>query len=149
MVIPGILTFTVYDQNRYSPSFYTFASNQDLLLDESNGAIYQIADSVSNDNGNPIVMEIITKPVDGGTNETKFCSTLELIGDKIPDVAYVSYSDNDYASSGQVRPVNLQVDRSQLRRCGKFRRRSHKIQYVGQYQPRFYGLEMNVEKGTM
>ena len=145
----GPLTFTPWVQNSFAPTFYTYANNTDLLLDETTGQVYSIAEQISNDNGIFIYMNVRTANEDGGTNETKFCSALELIGDKVPDTAYIAYSDNDYQSFGWYRQVNLNAARSQLRRCGSFRRRAHSIIYLGPYQERFSSIEMNLNKGTM
>ncbi len=147
--IVGIATFTPYVQNSFAPVFYAYANNTDYLLDETSGQVFQIAESISNDNGQIVVMNIRTTNEDGGTNETKFCSSLELIGDKVPDTAYVAYSDNDYQSFGFFRPVSLNSQRSQLRRCGKFRRRAHNITYFGTYPVRFSAIELNLNKGSM
>lgn len=143
----GTLTFTPYIQNRFAPAYYTYANNKDLLLDESTGMVYEIAENISNDNGKFIYMNIRTTSEDGGTNETKFCPVLELIGDKVNDRAYVSYSDDDYQTFGWFRKIDLNAKRSQLRRNGSFRRRAHSITYLGAFPLRLSALELNVTPG--
>lgn len=147
-VLPGLLTFTVYTQNRFSPAFYTYANNQDLLLDEGNGLMYQMADTAPDDNGLFILMTATSDPQDGGTNELKFNSDIEVIGDKVPDKLYLQYTDDDYQTFGISRPVALNAQRSQVRRCGRFRHRAFKISYMGAYQLRLRSLEVNVSKGV-
>ena len=145
----AITSFTPVVQNRFSPAFYANAASTDLLLDETNGHLYQIAESISNDDGNVVVMNIVTSADDGGQNVSKFCSSMELIGDKVPDIAYVAYSDNDYQTFGAYRPADLKADRSQIRRCGKFRRRAYSITYFGAFPLRVYSLELDAEPGPM
>jgi hypothetical protein len=95
-----------------------------------------------------IYTSIRTENFDNNNNRHKFCPVLELVGDKFAnDVAYVSFSDNDYQSFIPFRPINIGADRSQLRRNGRFRRRAHQIIYLGVNQVRFYRLELELNPG--
>jgi len=55
---------------------------------------------------------------------------LELIGNKANGTAYVRHSDDDYVTNSTYRPVDLNADRSILRRLGAARRRSFEIKYL-------------------
>ena len=146
----GSLTVTPYVQNYFQPSFYAFANNMDFLLGATNGITYQMQQGVSNDNGAFIYGLLRTNAGDFGSNLEKFFPTIEVIGDKVDDTAYVGYSDNDFQTFGAFRPVNLGSDRSLLRRCAASRRRSFSLLYFGGFQVRFYQIELpNMTEGPM
>jgi hypothetical protein len=146
----GNLTITPYVQNAFSPSFYAFGNNTDYLLDSTNGITYQMQQGVSNDNGQFIYGLLRTNAGDFGSNKEKFYPTIEVIADKVQDTAYVGYSDNDFASFGAFRPVDLGSDRSLLRRGAAARRRAFSVLYIGGFQVRFYQIELpDMQEGTL
>lgn len=146
----GQLTITPYLQNFFSPVFYAFANNIDYLLDATNGITYQMQQGVSSDNGMLIYGLLRTNAGDFGSNNEKFFPHIEVIADKVQDTAYVGYSDNDFASFGSFRPVNLGAPRSMLKRCAASRRRSFSLLYIGGFQVRFYQIELpNMQEGPL
>ncbi len=146
----GNLTVTPYVQNAFSPGFYAYASNTDYLLDVASGTTYQMQQGVSSDNGMFIYGLLRTNAGDFGSNKEKFFPTIEVIADKVDDTAYVGYSDNDFATFGAFRPVNLGSDRALLRRCAASRRRAFSVLYIGGFQVRFYQLELpNMNEGAL
>jgi len=142
------LTVTPYVQNYFSGVFYA-NTGQDLILNETSGIISTITEGLTSDNGAFIYRMMRTNGLDLGSNKRDFYSRAEIIADKVPGTAYIGYTDNDYVSFSPFRPVNLLSSRSQLRRCGMSRRRAWQIIYFGNYSPRFYDLELDVEEGTM
>jgi hypothetical protein len=96
----------------------------------------------SNDDGSFIYGLLRTQAGDFGSNKMKFFPCIEVIADKVPATAYVGYSDNDFASFGPFRPVNLNSDRTMLKRCAAARRRAFSVLYVGGPTCRFYQLEL-------
>lgn len=142
------LTVTPYLQNYFSGVFYA-NTGQDLILNETSGTISLITEGLTSDNGAFIYRMMRTNGIDLGSNKRDFYSRAEIIADKVPGTAYIGYTDNDYQSFSYFRPVNLQSSRSQLRRCGSSRRRSWQIIYFGNYSPRFYEIELDVDEGTM
>jgi hypothetical protein len=143
----GQMTVTPYVQNYFAQVFYAFANNTDYLLGATDGKVYQMRQGVSSDNGQFIYGLLRTNAGDFGSNRMKFFSRLEVIGDKVSDTAYLGYSDNDFASFGAFRPVNLHSARSLIRRAGAARRRSFALLYIGGFQARFYDLEIDVMEG--
>ncbi len=141
------LTVTPWVQNFFRPWFYTFVSGTDLLLDMSSGTVYTVQQGLANDNGNFIYMSMRTESWDGGTNTHKFMPSFELVGDKFNDTAYVGFTDDDYDTYSTFRPIDLGVSRSQLVRCGRFRRRAVQVIYIGSYEARFYRAQMKVSGG--
>lgn len=145
----GTLTVAPYVQNFFQPCFYAFTNNTDYLLGASNGITYQMQQGVSSDQGMFIFGLLRTNAGDFGSNKWKFYPTIEIIGDKVDDTAYVGYSDNDFESFGPFRPVNLGSDRSLVRRCSGSRRRAFSVLYIGGFQVRFYNLELpDMQVGT-
>lgn len=148
--VTGIVSLTVtpFVQNYFSGVFYA-NTGQDLILNETSGIISTITEGITSDNGAFIYRMMRTNGIDFGSNKRDFYSRAEIIADKVPGTAYIGYTDNDYVSFSPFRPVNLSSTRSQLRRCGASRRRSWQIIYFGNYSPRFYEIELDVEEGTM
>lgn len=142
------LTVTPYLQNYFSGVFYA-NTGQDLILNETSGVISTVTEGLTSDNGAFIYRMMRTNGLDFGSNKRHFYSRAEIIADKVPGTAYIGYSDNDYSSYSPFRPVNLLSSRSQLRRCGASHRRSWQIIYFGNYSPRFYEIELDVDEGTM
>lgn len=146
----GQLTVTPWLQNFFKPLFYTFANNIDYLLDATNGLTYNMQQGVSSDNGVFIYGLLRTNAGDFGSNNEKFFPHAEVIADKVNDTAYIGYSDNDFASFGSFRPVNLGAARSMLKRCAASRRRAFSLLYIGGFQVRFYQLELpNMQEGPL
>ena len=145
----GVTFIVPYLQNYFVGAFYTYSNNVDNLLDETTGVLSKVVENVANDNGMLIYMSVRSETQDNGSNERKFISSMEVIADKVQGTAYLGYTDDDYVSYSYYRPVNLLANRSQLRRCGSYRRRAFQIIYFGRQSVRFYSLELNIEKGTM
>jgi hypothetical protein len=144
----GDLTITPYVQNYFAPVFYAQTNNLDYLLDATKGITYQMQQGVSSDNGLFIYGLLRTNAGDFGSNDMKFFPHLEIIADKVQDVAYIGYSDNDFVSFGAFRPVDLGAARTMLKRCAASRRRAFSLLYIGGFQVRFYQLELpNLSKG--
>ncbi|MBR7969108.1 hypothetical protein [Burkholderia cenocepacia] len=143
----GQLIVTPYVQNAFAQVMYAYANNTDYLLGRSDGKVYSMLESVSSDNGTFIYGLLRTNAGDFGSDNTKFCQRIEVIGDKVADTAYVGYSDDDFNTWSAFRPVNLGAARAMLRRAGAFRRRAFALLYIGGFQVRFYQLELGIEEG--
>lgn len=143
----GQLTITPYVQNLFAQVMYAYANNTDYLLGQTDGKVYTMQQGVSNDNGQFIYGLLRTNAGDFGSNKQKFCSRVEVIGDKVSDTAYIGYSDDDFNTYSTLRPVNLGAKRSLVRRAAAFRRRAFVVLYIGGFQVRFYQLELDIEEG--
>lgn len=147
--VPDATSFTVtpYVNNYFAPVFYSEVASQDLLLDLTSASLYNITEDITDDNGSFIYNSMTTETMDFGSNHRKFCGKLEIIGDKISDTAYVGYSDNDFQSFGNFRPVALAPYRSQLYKLSQFRRRAFQVVYIGAFNMRFSALELEIDDG--
>lgn len=99
--------------------------------------------------GQPIVMRSVTAPLfDPTTNMRLRIGATEVIGDKAAEVAYLSYTDDDYQTWSPWEQVSLSSTRSRVLRQGSTHRRSYRMQYSGQSHPRFVKLVLDVpERG--
>ena len=142
-----ILSITPYTQNVFSPAYYATNGSTDYLLDYSNGLLYTMLENTADDAGMPIYQRIDTMGLDLGTNSWKFFAAADLIADKITDIGFMMYSDNDYVSYGLVKTINLNANRVQTRKLGRARRRSFSVIYIGAYPARFGSLEFDLTAG--
>lgn len=87
---------------------------------------------------------IRTPKLDLGTMERKKMPSLTLVGTQVADWAMVRWSDDDYQTVSTYRPIRLDDDHPQVRRCGSFRRRSIEIRHTGNSSPIFEALEVDI-----
>lgn len=144
----GTLTVTPYLQNYFNQVMYANANNTDYLLGLNDGNLYAMTENVGDDNGMFIYALMRTQADDFGSNAQKFYGAAEVIADKISDVAYLGYSDDDFISFGLFRQVNLMADRSKLERCSSARRRAWALLYIGGLACRFNELELSITPGS-
>lgn len=143
----GTLTIAPYEQNYFNQVMYANANNNDYLLGLNDGNLYSMTENVGDDNGMFIYALMRTQADDFGSNNEKFFGWAEVIADKISDVAYLGYSDDDFVSFGLFRQVNLEAERSKLERCASARRRAWALLYIGGATCRFNELELAITPG--
>ena len=118
------------------------ANGRQYMQDATSGALYEFSQAVYADDVGSIASRIRTPKLGGETNGLKNMSSLELLGDKIDSTAYVRMSNDDYATYSNARPIDLAVNRSRIRRLGKFNRRAFEIIHVGDALFRMEALEI-------
>ena len=117
-----------------------------LMLHESTGKLYALDDALFTDDGNGIDFIIRTPKLDLGTMERKKMPSLTLVGTQVADWAMVRWSDDDYQTASAYRPIYLDSEDPQVRRCGSFRRRSIEIRHTGNSSPIFEALESEITR---
>ena len=80
--------------------------------------------------------------MDDASTRYKTMPSAELIGDKVSSVAVIRYSDDDYVTYTGFRPVDLSSPTSDIRRLGKFRRRSFEVLHLKNALLRLEALEI-------
>jgi hypothetical protein len=85
---------------------------------------------------------IRTGKIDGGSTNNKTMSKIEVVGNKVASNAMVRWSDDDYTTNSAYRIVDLDATRSQIRRCGDFRRRSIELRHVENTSLQLVALEI-------
>lgn len=142
----GTITATTYTEGHFAFTKHVYCSGRHLLLHESNGHLYEFTDEVASDALAPIDLRCRTGKVDNGTNTPKRLALLDVIGHKTPNgLALVRWTDDDYTSWSTYRSVDLEQDRSQLRRCGDFSRRAFELRYTGDAKVTLGALELEVK----
>ena len=127
--------------------FYTKFGTTDLLQHDSNGTIYKFDPNTYQDYGNPIQVLCRTPLVDFGTNDRKFFSQCQIIGDKVDSYALLRYTNNDYSSFSAWQNVNLNTSKSQVNRLGQGRRRAFDLLHTDNVPLRLEYFEVDVESG--
>jgi hypothetical protein len=122
--------------------------NKQYAQDTSTGAVYAMRSDSFVDGEAPIKFKIRTSQVTGETNDFKFFNSLDLVGDRINDSAYIRYSDDDYQTWSKPRALNLKLGRSFLSRLGRARRRSFEITSLANNRVRFSALHLTISKGS-
>lgn len=138
----GTITATRYVEGYFVYSKYVSCGGRDLVLHESNGHLYEITEETYTDADSPIDVLIRTQKIDADNTHYKTMSKVEIIGDKIGGSALVRWSDDDYATYSAAKPADLSATRSQIRRCGNFRRRAFEVRYCGNTALQLESLEI-------
>ncbi len=140
-------TITGFIENAFKISGYTNSANLDLVQDSTTGTVFALSVDTYQDNGAPIRFRIRTPSFDGGDNKFKLLSRLEIIGDKVEGNLFFRYSNDDYQTWSEFRPINLNNGRSQLNRLGRGRRRAFEMVSYEDTPVRLRELELYIEKG--
>lgn len=119
-------------------------SGKQYMQHATSGALYEFSQSTYTDPIGAIAARVRTPKFDGGAAGFKNMSDVELIGDKVSSSAVVRYTDDDFSTYSAGRNVDLSVERSRLRRCGRFSRRAFEIIHVDNALFRMEALEIEV-----
>jgi hypothetical protein len=141
----SILPFT---ETYFNMASYTQLGGLDLVQDSTTGTVYSVSTGTYEDNGVPIKFQLRTSKFDAGNNKEKYFAKFELIGDKVDGTAYVRYSNDDYQTWSNYRPVDLETQRSQLYRLGRGRRRAFDIINYDNQPIRLEGMEITLSEGV-
>jgi hypothetical protein len=123
-----------------------------LILDEDNGRVYAFEPTTYQDNTGAtenILVEVNTARHDSNVQLNKFVHRLYLVGDKwtTPSTPIlVSWSDDDYQTFVPNRSLDLGGE-DFITRLGFYRRRSWRIQFVGNAPMRLLGLDIDESHG--
>ena len=133
----------------YVGSTYS-ASQEPLLLHESNGNIYVFDDLYYGDDDVPFLVEITTPNFDGGTRKRKFMKSVDFVADQMNgNVMTIQKSDDDYQTWSMPREVDLGKLRPRLINFGTFRRRAFRIRHRRNYPLRIKAVELQIELGVL
>ena len=138
----GTITATGYTESYFKYTKYAHCNGRDLVLHESDGHLYEIDDETYQDAGIPINVLIRTGKLDGGSTNNKTMGKIEVVGNKVASNAMIRWSDDDYATNSAYRIVDLDATRSQIRRCGDFRRRSFDVRHIDNTSLQLAELEL-------
>lgn len=134
----------------YTESYFKFTQYADcaglnLMLHESDGHLYEIDSSLARDAGIPINYLARSQRIDGNTSRKKTMSRITLIGDTVADIAMTRWSDDDYNTNRPYRIVDLAAQKSMVRQCGAFVERSIEVKHIGNTQPIWSEMELEIQ----
>ncbi len=124
----------------------TSNGGKQYMQDATNGALYEFDQDTYADYIGAIAVRSRTPQIDDETTNLKVMAAIELVGDKIDSTALVRYSDDDYVTYSNFRPIQLNSQRSRIRRAGNFRRRAIEVLHVGNALFRMQAV--NVDLGS-
>jgi len=142
--------------NYFAGIFYAGIGNLDLVQEESTGDLlvmnpFVYTDSFSNlgvITSVPIIVKLRSSNLDAQTSDKKFFDEATLISDKNNGVAYLRYSDDDYATWSKFLPLNTNLNLSRVRRLGAAYRRAFELQHSEDTPFRAEALDILAEKGV-
>lgn len=131
----------------------SFTQHNNTLVGQhyTDGKLYTISPTVTQDNGVNFTVSARTRRIDFDTIKRKFCSRLDIIGDVQSSTTPVSvqYSDDDYQTTSTARTLDMSVTRPFSRSpWGNFRRRSWQVSYTGANPFRVEAIELDVRLGV-
>jgi hypothetical protein len=129
----------------------TFDSNLNHIVQhESNGRLYYISRTYTNDDGLIPPVDIYTPNFDGGTRRKKTMNMLEVFGDQQPgSILQVRMSDDDYKHWTNFRRIYLDSKHPFITGCGTFRRRAHHFRHQCNTPMRIQAVGMQLDIGTL
>lgn len=133
----------------YTESYFKFTQYADcaglnLMLHASDGHLYEIDSGLARDAGIPIKYLARSQRIDGNTSRKKTMSRITLIGDTVDDTAMIRWSDDDYVSNRPYQIVDLNEQKAMVRRCGAFVDRSIEVNHIGNTQPVWNEMELEI-----
>lgn len=143
--ITGSITAVFYYSTQFPAVYYARGTNTDLMLDETNGNVYNVDTDTYQDNGAPIDVHIISEREDNNQLAPKAWNEIAIVGDKQAGKLLVRYSDDDYTTFSKYRSVNLALKRPRLTQLGSAERRSFELRYTGNTPLRIKALEADLD----
>lgn len=140
----GTILAYPYTESCFVFSKYADCDGLDLMLHQSDGHLYNLLPTTAQDAGIPINFFSRSQKLDGGTSRNKRMGRIILIGDIVADTSMVRWSDDDYQTYSPYRIADLDEPRSMIRRCGAFRDRSIDVKHIGNTQPVWTELELEI-----
>ncbi len=119
------------------------------LLHTTSGDIVQLTDTVYQDNGTAILVDIVTNKYDMDTINRKFMSNFRVVGDSYGagNTIDLRWSDDDYQSWSNTKTIALSDSFPNFARLGSFRRRAFNLKHALNYPLRIESVEVTFTEG--
>ena len=120
------------------------------MLSQTGGKLYSMLDTVYQDDGQPITMQVTTLKLDFDSMNRKDVYRFALFGDwplNTTSTVVLDWSDNDYQTWVGNRTIQLSQELPVTRRLGKFRRRAFRITHTDNVPVRLEGMELDINIG--
>jgi hypothetical protein len=120
------------------------------VLHNANGSVYTLDPDTYQDDGVPILLELVTNRYDMDTYQRKFLSAVRLVGDRYEAGNSVDFSwtDDDYQTWSNTKTITMTDDYPAFQRLGSFRRRAFRIKHSLNYPLRLESLEVEYKEGN-
>ena len=123
-------------------TYYAHVGGKDIVQGATDGIVYEMLGTSFQDNGVSIDVTSRTAIFDNSTAKTKVIGSAEVIGDKVDATALLRWSDDDYVTFSDYRKIDLNAERSRIRRLGSSSRRSYEIRHTANTSFRVEALEI-------
>lgn len=139
----GSGTAQLYTETVFPIIASTSCGGTQWMQDATSGALYTLTQTAYKDAIGAIAARIHTPKFDGGNSQPKFMGEICLIGDKLTGTALIRWTNDDYVTYSNMKPLNLLLDRTTTRRCGTYTRRAFELLHVQNTAFRVEALEIN------
>ncbi len=131
--VSGSIDLQTFTQGIFNAANALSQGGFQTLQGLTDGKLYNIANSFTNDNGAPIEVQVITSPLfTPGTNSRVRVGAVQFIGDKVANQnLMLRYTDNDFQSFSTYQYLPISGNNSRLVRQGSTNRRSYQLRYHG------------------
>ena len=126
----GTITATGYTDGYFRYINYVNNEGVDLVQHVSDGLIYQIGTTYTNDNDIRINTRARTGSFDGKMLDNKSFPFLRLDADNVSANAYVRWTDDDYSTYNLFRLISLSNNRKEIRNLTRSRRRAFEVMHA-------------------
>lgn len=138
----GSGTATKHTETYFPITTSVRANGKQYMQHATNGELYELSQNSYIDAIGAIAARIRTAKIDAENASLKFLGQAELIGDKIASTAILRYTDDDFVTYSSGKRIDLQANRSRVRRLGSFNRRSFEVLHVGNALLRLEAIEL-------
>jgi hypothetical protein len=137
--------------DRFACNNYATDGKSSFLQNETLGKVYTFSPTTYQDDGDPIVVHMMGDLVDFQSTQYKFCSRLQVIGDKYTSTnfVYVYWTDDNYLTLKGNIAVNMSAQRPKIDRMGRFSRRGHFLEHTANMPLRLEAIELTIEPGDV
>jgi hypothetical protein len=145
-----IWTF-IMDGIRFNCNNYVTDGTFTFLQGETDGFIYYMIPTAYWDAGVPIRVAMMGDLVDFQSGQYKFCSRLQVVGDKYfsSNPVTVWWTDDNYLTLKGGITVDMSSQRPKIDRMGRFERRGHYLTHTANMPLRLEAVEITVEPGDV
>ena len=140
----GTITATGYTNGYFRYINYINNDGVDIVQHVTDGSLYQIGTTFTNDNDIRINTRARTGSFDGQTLDNKSILALNLDADTVSANAYIRWTDDDYSTYNIFRRLSLNNPRKQLRNLTRSRRRAFEVMHADDTVFVASSLELNV-----
>lgn len=130
---------------------YATDNASSFLQDRELGIVYTYSTTAYLDNGNTIGVGMMGDLVDFNSGQYKFCSRLQVVGDKYStsNTLRVQWTDDNYLTLSTGVLVDMASQRPKIDRMGRFSRRGHYITHSQNMPLRLEAIELTIEPGDV